>query len=66
MRLTVNGEPREAADGETVATLLARLALDTSRVAVELNGRLARRADHAGQGLREGDRLEIVRFVGGG
>ena len=62
----VNGEPREVADGATVAKLLADLGLAAAHVAVEVNLELVPRAQHAGQSLAEGDRVEIVTLVGGG
>ncbi len=66
MRVAVNGEPREIAAGTTVEGLLSLLALSPSRVAVERNRAIVRRADFGSVSLEEGDRLEIVTFVGGG
>ncbi|MDQ3037337.1 MAG: sulfur carrier protein ThiS [Myxococcota bacterium] len=66
MRLEVNGEAREIAEGTTVRELLALLALGGELVAVERNEEIVPRAEHASAVLRDGDRLEIVRFVGGG
>lgn len=65
MKLRVNGEEREHAEGATVAVLLQELGF-SGLVAVELNGGVVRRKDHAETVLREGDVLEIVHFVGGG
>jgi len=45
---------------------VATLALPATRVAVERNRELVRRADHARTALCEGDRLEVVTLVGGG
>jgi sulfur carrier protein len=66
VQITVNGQPREVADGLTVAQLLDELALATKYVAVEVNLQLVPRQQHAEHRLVEGDRLEIVTLVGGG
>lgn len=66
MRLVVNGEETEAADGTTVRDLLVRLGLGGGLVAVERNGEVVPRAEHASTALADGDRLEVVHFVGGG
>ena len=66
MRVTVNGTEREAAEGTTLAALLRDLSLPERGVAVERNRALVKKADYGGCVLEEGDRLEIVTFVGGG
>jgi thiamine biosynthesis protein ThiS len=66
VKLILNGEPREAPVLATVADLAAWLALPAFGSAVELNGEVIRRADQAATPLKEGDRLEVVRLVGGG
>lgn len=66
MRLILNGSPRETPDLATVADLAAWLELPAFGSAVELNGEVVRRPDHAATPLKEGDRLEVVRLVGGG
>ena len=66
MRIIVNGQWQDHPEATTVAGLLERLSLEPRRVAVELNQRLVRRADHAAAGLNENDKLEIVTLVGGG
>ena len=65
MTLTINGEPREVADGLTVAALVTQLGV-RGRVAVELNGEVLRQAQPPEVTLRDGDALEVVSFVGGG
>jgi thiamine biosynthesis protein ThiS len=65
MRLTVNGEPRDLPDGETVRALITRHQLTPDKVAIELNRRLLR-GDKYDTPLKEGDEVEIVTFVGGG
>jgi sulfur carrier protein len=64
--LTVNGDLIRVAAGLTVAQLIARLELDTRKVAVELNLEIVPRSTYAAVHLRDGDRLEIVHFIGGG
>ena len=66
MEIVVNGERRAVAEGATVRSLLAELSLPESRVAVERNRAIVRKADFEGTELRNGDRVEIVTFVGGG
>ena len=66
LALTVNGEPRRAAAGATVADLVRELGLEPGKVAVERNGQIAPRSTLAGVLLEDGDVLEIVHFVGGG
>lgn len=66
MQLLVNGESRQVPDGLTVAGLLQHLAINAPRVAVEVNTEVVVKVRHADTQLREGDRVEIVTFVGGG
>jgi len=66
MRLCINGHPREAPALATLADLADWLQLPAHGSAVELNGRVVRRADYSTTGLAEGDSLEVVRLVGGG
>ncbi|ASL28304.1 sulfur carrier protein ThiS [Azotobacter beijerinckii] len=66
MRIQLNGEPYDLADGQTIADLLARLDLAGRRVAVELNLDIVPRSLHAATALREGDRVEVVHAIGGG
>ncbi|AEK58327.1 MULTISPECIES: sulfur carrier protein ThiS [Acidithiobacillus] len=66
MIVTVNDQAYEARDGTDVAELLQNLGFAGQRVAVELNREVLPRSLHAQTRLREGDRLEIIRAVGGG
>jgi thiamine biosynthesis protein ThiS len=66
MQVVVNEEPREVAEGTTVAALLRALGLDGKPVAVERNREIVPRSAHSATPLAEGDRLEIVTMVGGG
>ena len=66
MRLTVNGEAK-AFDGPlTVEALIERLGLDPHKVAVERNLAIVARSAHAATALADGDKIEIVHFIGGG
>ena len=66
MRITVNGEERKVASNTTVAQLLERLEIVGGRIAVEHNLEIVPRSSFDALHLREGDKLEIVHFVGGG
>ena len=66
MRLVVNGEEREVERSTTVKQLLASLGLGDTLVAVERNEEVVPRAQHESTPLEEGDRVEVVHFVGGG
>ena len=66
LALTVNGEPRRAPAGATVADLVRELGLEPAKVAVERNGEIAPRSTLSAVLLEDGDVLEIVHFVGGG
>jgi thiamine biosynthesis protein ThiS len=66
VQIQLNGETREVADQSTVEALIASLELEPARVAIELNHNVVRRHDWAGTTLHDGDRVEIVHFVGGG
>lgn len=66
MQLWINGEIRETPALGTVAELAQWLQLPAFGSAVELNGRVIRRAEHRRATLHEADRLEVIRLVGGG
>lgn len=66
MRIRVNGEEREVADGTTVLGLVQALELRPDVVAVEVNRTLVGRARHASTPLQDGDVVEVVTLVGGG
>ncbi|MGD0883505.1 MAG: sulfur carrier protein ThiS [Thermodesulfovibrionales bacterium] len=65
MKLIVNGEDLETS-AATVKELLDEVAVRPERVAVEVNLSVVKRAEYSSFGLKEGDRVEIVNFVGGG
>jgi thiamine biosynthesis protein ThiS len=66
MFLHINGEQRDFPDGLTVAALVAQLGMKPDRVAVELNLEIVSRAQWDTTTLKNGDKLEVVHFVGGG
>ncbi len=66
MTLTINGESRNFENLSTLADLVNLLCLKGDRVAVELNRNIVSRPDWPSTRLKEGDKLEIVHFVGGG
>ncbi len=66
LALQVNGESRTFAAPLTCAGLIAALELAGRRVALERNGEIVPRSQHAQTALADGDRIEIVVAVGGG
>lgn len=66
MNVIINGEPEILPDGLTVAELVVRLDLVGGRLAVERNGEIVPRGRWESVALGDGDRLELVHFVGGG
>jgi thiazole synthase len=66
MKLVINGEDRTLEGPLTLGKLVEQLGMKSDRVAVELNLAIVPREQWLGTELAEGDRLEIVHFVGGG
>jgi thiamine biosynthesis protein ThiS len=66
MKLTINGETRELPPVGTLAELISALELDTRKVAVERNLEIVPRSLHGQTPVADGDRIEIVHFIGGG
>lgn len=67
IRIQVNGQRREiAGDRPTVAELVREMGLEGKRIAVEQNGTIVPKSRYGETRLETGDRLEIVRAVGGG
>ncbi len=64
--ITLNGEQLTIADNIDLETLVVQLALPAKRLAVEMNGDVVRRADWPQKTVNDGDRIEVVHFVGGG
>jgi thiamine biosynthesis protein ThiS len=66
MTLTINGDEQRFEAAMSLAELIEQLGMKADRVAVEVNREIVPRAQWASTTLRDGDRLEIVHFVGGG
>ena len=64
--ITLNGERRSVAAGQSIAALVATIGLNPAKVAVERNRAIVPRSTLADVMLADGDELEIVHFVGGG
>lgn len=67
MKLTINGELLEIPDTvETVSGLLEHFQLDKKVVIVERNADILEKSEHTGTQISDGDKIELVHFVGGG
>ncbi|HUI82780.1 MAG TPA: sulfur carrier protein ThiS [Candidatus Binatia bacterium] len=66
MRLLINGKEQSFRESLTLAQLIEQLGMKGDRVAVELNREIVPRTQWPETALHDGDRLEIVHFVGGG
>ena len=66
MQLTINGEIRAVSGVADVAGLVMALGLDTKKVAVERNLEIVPRSAYQKTPVADGDRIEIVHFIGGG
>jgi sulfur carrier protein len=66
MQVVLNGEPRDVGEGTSVAGLIAALALEGRRLAVEINREVLPREHYTSRLLAAGDVIEIVHFIGGG
>ena len=66
MHIQVNGESRRVREEMNVTGLLQDLQLNVERVAVEINLEILDRRDFDARMLKEGDRVEILSFIGGG
>lgn len=66
IRLTINGKPRELEQAMTLLAYLEQNGINPQIIAVEHNGEIVKRDRYAETWVTNGDRLEIVRMVGGG
>src|ERR1700759_759662 len=66
LQIILNGEQRAVDPATSVRTLLEGLGLDPAKIAVERNLAIVPRSTYADVALADGDRLEIVHFIGGG
>ena len=66
LSVCINGEQRRVASGLSISALIAELGLDAKRVAIERNLEIVPRSTFEQVQVQDGDRYEIVHFVGGG
>ena len=66
IKLTVNGQEKDVADGTTVRQLIVELELGKAAVAVEVNRELVPKRSHDATVLQDGDNVALVTLVGGG
>ncbi len=66
MEITVNGETRRIEAAATLASLLATLEIEPRKIAIERNLEIVPKSLYGETALADGDRIEIVQFVGGG
>ncbi len=66
MQITINGKQQNFSAALTVDQLLGKIGLDTRKVAVERNLEIVPKSSYAETALNDGDKLEIVHFIGGG
>lgn len=66
IEITINGDPHEIGKGQSLVKLLQGLNLDPTKVAIERNLEIVPKTTYQNVKLLEGDRLEIVHFIGGG
>ena len=66
MKVVVNGEERELPGPMSIVELLTHLGIDQRFGAVEVNREVVPKSEHPRHALRDGDQIEIIRFVGGG
>ena len=66
MKVLINGETKEISGELNLSELLKRFSMPSERIAVELNREVVRKKDWENTKITEGDRLEVIHFVGGG
>ena len=66
MKILLNGETKEIAEELNLSGLLKHFSLPQERIAIELNKEVVRKKDWENIKIAEGDRLEVIHFVGGG
>lgn len=66
MNVLINGETREVPESVDLKALLELFSMPSQRIAVELNRSVVRKADWETVTLSEGDKIEVIHFVGGG
>ncbi len=66
MELVINGKPEQLPDGLSASALIAHLGLQSTRLAMEVNREIVPRSRFDSHYFQPGDRIEIVRAIGGG
>ena len=66
MQVYINDEAKTLESGTTLAALAGQLGLDMRKVAMEVNLTIIPRSQYGETALSEGDKIEIVQFIGGG
>jgi len=66
MQIFLNGAPQSVKEGINLKELVESLGSDPRGIAIELNREIVPKSEHVAVILSDGDRLEVVQFVGGG
>jgi thiamine biosynthesis protein ThiS len=66
MQVTINGQTEEISDELNLSALLKHFSLPQERIAIELNKEVVRKKDWENIKIADGDKLEVIHFVGGG
>ncbi|WP_341668677.1 sulfur carrier protein ThiS [Alcaligenes sp. SDU_A2] len=66
MNITLNGQNKTLENADTISALIAQLGYENKRIAVELNGDIVPKSQHATTRIQNADQIEIVVAVGGG
>ena len=66
MQIVLNGETRTVESDTRLEQVVEQLSLPSKRIAVELNGSVVRRVEWPETPVSDGDKIEVVHFVGGG
>ena len=65
-KIQLNGDPYEINDGINLNELLKKLKIQKNKVAIEVNGEIVEKSKYLNLILNKGDKVEIVKFIGGG
>ena len=65
-KIQLNGDPYEINDGTNLNELLNKLKIQKNKVAIEVNGEIVEKSKYLNLILNKGDKVEIVKFIGGG
>jgi len=65
-KIQLNGDPYKINDGTNLSELLNKLKIQKNKVAIEVNGEIVEKSKYPNLILNKGDKVEIVKFIGGG